>query len=105
MGNRTELASRDLIGRLFQEGQLLHVETFPVSGTDINFLDMIRLKFYLINMLQFPYNYLTEPQLVKHMLNFRLMAEEVLKNRFCTIISLLCFGISLRIFFLRLELG
>ena len=50
VGSTTRLASREQQARLFESGGLLHAELLPVSGTQLDDLDLARLGDYLVNL-------------------------------------------------------
>jgi len=50
VGSTTRLASREQQARLFDSGGLLHAELLPVSGSQLDDLDLARLNDYLVNL-------------------------------------------------------
>ncbi|CAK8712109.1 MAG: ATP-dependent DNA helicase RecG [Candidatus Electronema aureum] len=96
MGDRSELATREQQLRLFQSGGMLHVETLPVAGTSIDFLDLDRLNFYLASIIEDPELPVSREQWIERLLGLGLMAEDGLGNKVCSIAGLVCFGIRPR---------
>ena len=51
VGTTSRLATREQQLRLFENGEMLHSETLPVSGTSFDNLDMARLTDYIVNII------------------------------------------------------
>lgn len=50
VGSTSRLASREQQARLFESGGMLHAELLPVSGTQLEDLDLARMTDYLVNI-------------------------------------------------------
>jgi ATP-dependent DNA helicase RecG len=50
VGSTSRLATREQQARLFESGGMLHAELLPVSGTQLDDLDLARLTDYLVNI-------------------------------------------------------
>ncbi|MBP7160392.1 putative DNA binding domain-containing protein [Myxococcota bacterium] len=92
MGNRSEIASRELQMRLFESGGLLHVEKLPVAGTSIEDLDLARIDFYFRSILCDPDIPGTQSEWIDRLVDLGLMAEDGLGNKACSVAGLVCFG-------------
>ena len=92
VGTTSRLASREQQLRLFESGEMLHSETFPVSGTSISDLDQNRLKDYIFNIIgdfELPKNDFEWEIRLK---NLGLMADGEDNRYKCTIAGLVLFG-------------
>lgn len=98
MGDRSELATREQQARLFQAGGLLHIEVLPVAGSSFRSLDLNRMEYYLRDIIRDPSIPASDEEWIERLLGLGLMAEDGLGNRVCSIVGLLCFGISPRRF-------
>jgi ATP-dependent DNA helicase RecG len=96
MGNRSELASRELQLRLFESGGLLHVETLPVPGARFEQLDIDRVLFYLKHIIKDSEIPDREEDWIKRLYGMGLMAEDGLGNMVCSVAGLVCFGFAPR---------
>ena len=96
MGNRSEIASREQQLRLFETGGLLHAETLPVAGTNIDSLDLDRLDFYLRHIIQDPDMPGDGTEWQQRLLGLGLMAEDGLGHQTASIAGVLGFGVQPR---------
>ena len=96
VGSTSRLATREQQARLFESGGMLHAETLPVSGTNLESLDAARLADYLVNIAGD-----TEPPASAEDWERRLQGLGLLAARddgrpACTIAGLVLFGRSPR---------
>jgi ATP-dependent DNA helicase RecG len=91
VGSTSRLATREEQMRLFQDGGILHVESLPVSGTDITSLDMRRVKDYFSRIRRLQPIPQTEQEWIKLLINMEYMISGE-KGSVCTIAGLLLFG-------------
>ena len=98
MGDRSELASREQLLRLFETGGMLHVEVLPVPGTSFSCLDLGRLEDYLSTIIRDPEIPNTDEEWIDRLLGLGLMAEDGMGNKLCSVAGLICFGITPRRF-------
>ncbi|MBF0132081.1 MAG: putative DNA binding domain-containing protein [Magnetococcales bacterium] len=98
MGNRSELATREQIMRLYETGGMLHVEALPVAGTTLSNLDLDRLGYYLRTIIADPQVPANRSEWIDRLLGLGLMAEDGQGHQVCSIAGLLLFGINPRRF-------
>nr|CRH07003.1 conserved protein of unknown function [Include Divergent AAA domain] [Candidatus Magnetococcus massalia] len=96
MGNRSELASREQQARLFEQGGMLHVEAWPVAGSSIDSLDLIRVSHYLEAILGEEEIPEEQEEWIERLSGLGLMVDDGLGNRVCSIAGLVSFGIQPR---------
>jgi Predicted transcriptional regulator containing an HTH domain and an uncharacterized domain shared with the mammalian protein Schlafen len=96
LGDRSELASREQQARLYSIGGLLHTETMPVSGSNLQSLDRQRIDDYLANIMGDEEKGLSESDLIKRLCNLGLMIEMDTSHVCCTIAGLILFGLRPR---------
>jgi ATP-dependent DNA helicase RecG len=96
VGSVTRRATREQQARLFQEGQLLHLEVSPVSGAPFQALDERRLSDYLGRVLQEPVLPTTSNEWIERLARMGLMTETPNSGYVCTVAGLLLFGKSPR---------
>lgn len=96
LGDRSELASREQQARLYSIGGLLHAETMPVSGSNLQSLDRQRIDDYLTNIMGNEEKGSSESDLIKRLCNLGLMIEIEKSHVCCTIAGLILFGLRPR---------
>ena len=96
LGDRSELASREQQARLHSIGGLLHTETMPVSGSNLQSLDRQRIDDYLANIMVDEEKDSSESDLIKRLCNLGLMIEIDTSHVCCTIAGLILFGLRPR---------
>ena len=98
MGSRSELATRELLLRLFESGGLLPIESFPVSGTSPDCLDRDRLQYYLSSIVRDPEIPLNDVEWTRRLFGLGFIADDGYGHLVCSLAGLLCFGIGSRRF-------
>lgn len=92
IGSISRVASREQQARLYATGGLIHMETLPVSGTDIKVLDLERLTDYFANVLSDPEIPSKKDDWQKRLCGMGFMTETDFERPVCTIAGLLLFG-------------
>ena len=92
VGSTSRPATREQQARLFESGGLLHAESLPVSGTDIDHLDRGRLSDYLANVIDDIDLPTTEKAWEERFLNLGFMVSGPGGRAACTIAGLVLFG-------------
>lgn len=98
MGDRSEIATREQQMRLFESGGLLHIEVLPVAGTKLTDMDIVRIDYYLRQIIKDPEMPTNDAEWIDRLLGLGLMVEDGLGNTVCSIAGLLCYGINPRRF-------
>jgi ATP-dependent DNA helicase RecG len=92
VGSTSRLADRETQARLFATGGLLHSETLPVSGADLNALDRARLEDYLLTFAGDRELPATEEAWLRRMVGLGFMTEVDGRGPACSIAGLVLFG-------------
>lgn len=92
VGSTSGLAGREAQARLFATGGLLHSETLPVSGADLNTLDRARLEDYLLTFAGDAELPATEEAWLHRMVGLGFMTEVDGRAPVCSIAGLVLFG-------------
>ena len=92
VGSTSRPATREQQARLFESGGLLHAESLPVSGTDIEHLDRSRLSDYLANVIDDIELPTSEKAWEERLLNLGFMVSGPRGEAACTIAGLVLFG-------------
>jgi len=92
VGTVSRLATREQQLRLFESSEMLHAETFPVSGTFFNSLDQARLTDYITNIIGDPTVPKDQKEWETRLKNLGLMADGQDNLCKCTIAGLVLFG-------------
>jgi len=92
VGTVSRLATREQQLRLFESSEMLHAETFPVSGTSFNSLDQARLTDYITNIIGDPTVPKERQEWEIRLKNLGLMADGQDNLCKCTIAGLVLFG-------------
>jgi ATP-dependent DNA helicase RecG len=92
VGSTSRLATREQQLRLFENGEMLHTETLPVSGTSFSNLDQARLTDYIENVIEDTIIPKTVSDWEIHLQNLGLMIGGEDGRYKCTIAGLVLFG-------------
>ncbi|ANB71303.1 transcriptional regulator [Paraburkholderia phytofirmans OLGA172] len=92
VGSTSRLADRETQARLFATGGLLHSETLPVSGADLDTLDRARLEDYLLTFAGDRELPATEEAWLRRMVGLGFMTEADGRAPVCSIAGLVLFG-------------
>lgn len=96
VGSTSRLATREQQARLFESGGMLHAELLPVSGTQLEDLDLARLTDYLVNMAGDESAPGDQASWVHRLSGLGLMSTRQQGTSVCTIAGLVLFGHSPR---------
>lgn len=96
VGSTSRLATREQQARLFASGGILHPETLPVAGTNVQSLDLERLDDYLRHVIEDPDVPGDKASWTSRLLGLGFMVEGISDQVVCTIAGLVLFGVSPR---------
>lgn len=96
VGTTSRDATREQQARLYDAGGMLHAETMSVSGTNLNNLDMERVKNYFFDVIEDPEHPSNEAQWIERLAGLGFLSRSQSGNIPCTIAGLISFGIHPR---------